>query len=87
MTELTSLFNNIGGTKGERAEKLFSNNPDIQTWDCAIPLSYLQLMNDRGFNNVSGHFVTVYYHGSSWPVILPISDRGLFIVATLAQSI
>ena len=77
-------------TKGERAEFLYGYHPDITTYDCALPLMWVQQAQQRIpshiSDNISAHLVTCYYKDKSMR-IMPITDTGMLILATLATYI
>ena len=79
-------------TKGDRAEYLYSpaNNPQIEAYDCALPLMWVQQAQQRIpshiSNNISSHLVTCYYKDKSMR-IMPLTDTGMLILATLATYI
>jgi hypothetical protein len=69
-----------GTTKGQAAEKLYSG----QTYDCAIPQSFVNACHERGFDDITGHFVTLYPKGETFGYIAPITARGVEIAARIA---
>lgn len=73
-------------TKGERAEYLYGNNPDVSTYDCAVPIGWVQKAQERLIetDNIAGHVVTVYYKDRSVR-IMPVTDTGMLALATLAS--
>lgn len=69
-------------TKGEAAERLFPG----QTYDCALPQSFIEACRQRGFDDVAGHFVMLYPKGSGiagTEYIAPITEKGIEIAARI----
>lgn len=70
-------------TKGEIAGYLYGQDPDITTFDSAVPQGWVELAISRGFDDPARHVVTCYFKDSSVR-IMPVTPRGLDILATLA---
>lgn len=72
-------------TKGDHAALLEASGEFLAV-DCALPMHFLQVADQRGFGNVSSHFVFVYpVDGAPYPY--PITEQGKRIAATLAATI
>lgn len=70
-----------GITKGEMAARLY---PGL-TLDYALPQVWLDNMHARGAPDyIAGHFVTGYFDGQSFPVILPVTPTGIYWAALVA---
>lgn len=68
----------ISLSKGERADLLFQG----QTYDCALPSSWLDAMRKRGFD-AAPHFVMLYpKNGPSY--CAPITVEGMKMAALVA---
>lgn len=73
-------------TKGERAEYLYGNDPRVSTYDCAVPIDWARMANERcteAETDIARHVVTCYYKDKTVR-IMPITDYGLMHLATLA---
>lgn len=69
-------------TKGAIAEHLYGLDPEIQTFDCAVPQSWVETASQRGFKDPARHVVTCYFNDGSMR-IMPVTKYGLDIIATL----
>jgi hypothetical protein len=71
-------FTKSGETVSERAKRLYPG----QTFDIALPLTWVKNMKERGFNPV-GHFVALYpekNNGMSY-YMAPVTEEGIRMAA------
>jgi len=66
-------------TKGDLAKDLYPNDE----FDYALPVTWLKEMSDKGFGNVSPHFVMLYpKNGTPYPA--PLTVQGIAMISRAA---
>ena len=68
-------------SKGDLAEQLYSGI----TYDCAIPISFIKLLKDRGFNDDLSSQLIMLYPDNEAAYIAPLTTSAIQALATIAS--
>lgn len=72
-------------TKQQAAERVLGTRKEGESFDCALPQSWVDEMATRGFD-VRPHFVWLYPSDDIFGYPYPITQEGIHMLGKLARS-